>query len=158
MIRRPTSGGAAVALAGFALVAVTSAGCGPPGHAAERFTDVREQTKQFMHYNKTIALDAEEEWIFRQALSAIPAPCCSNNPALTCCCPCNMAQSWWGLAKHLIANEGLGVDDVKATVEAWIEFINPDGFSGDVCYTGGCNRPFAENGCGGMDDKHVIFD
>ncbi len=95
--------------------------------------------------------------MFRRALSQIPAPCCSNNTALTCCCPCNMAQTWWGLAKHLIADEGYGVEEVKAAVEEWFEFINPDGFSGDVCYTGGCDRPFADNGCGGMDPQRVVF-
>lgn len=145
-----------VALAVLGLVAVTATACGRAS-AGERFTDVREHTREFMRYNQEIVLDAEQERIFRKALSEIPAPCCSNNPALTCCCPCNMAQTWWGLAKHLIANEGYGVDEVKAGVEEWIEFINPDGFSGDVCYTGGCNRPFHENGCGGMDPANVRF-
>ena len=82
----------------------------------------------------------------RQALSRIPAPCCSDNSAYTCCCPCNMAKTWWGLSHHLIANEGYDADEVQAAVEEWIEFINPKGFSGNACYTGGCPRPFHRNG------------
>lgn len=147
----------ALALTAIAVaVPLALAGCGR-ADAAERFTDVEKQTREFMRYNETIELDPEQEAVFRRALSQIPAPCCSNNTALTCCCPCNMALAWWGLTKHLIANEGLGVEEVKAVVEEWFEFINPNGFSGDVCYTGGCNRAFADNGCGGMDPAHVVF-
>ena len=39
----------------------------------------------------------------------------------------------------------------------WFDFINPGGFSGDSCYTGGCGRSFAENGCGGMSSSRVVF-
>jgi hypothetical protein len=68
-----------------------------------------------------------------------------------------MAQTWWGLSKHLIADQGYDADQVRAAVEGWLEFINPDGFSGDSCYTGGCSRPFYRNGCGGMDEERVVF-
>ncbi len=121
------------------------------------FTDVEKQTREFHRYNEEITLTLEQEEVYRQALSELPAPCCSNNTALTCCCPCNMAKSWWGLAKHLIADRGYGVEEVKATVQGWFEFINPDGFSGNVCYTGGCNRAFKDNGCGGMAESHLVF-
>ena len=131
------------------------AGC--PGLEALEFSDVREQTHEFMKYEETIVLTPQQEAIFKQALSAIPAPCCSDNTALTCCCPCNMAKSWWGLSKHLIVNKGYNAEQVQATVEEWFEFINPDGFSGDVCYTGGCFRAFADNGCGGMKQEEVVF-
>ena len=154
--KRAPLGGAVIAaltVSGTLLLA----GLGPARGSEERFHDVREQTAEFMRYHREIELEPEQEMIFRRALAALPAPCCSNNTALTCCCPCNMAQSWWGLAKHLIANEGRGEDEVKQIVAEWFEFINPDGFSGDVCYTGGCNRPFAENGCGGMDPANVRF-
>ena len=93
----------------------------------------------------------------RRALSRIKAPCCSDNSAYTCCCPCNMAKTWWGLAHHLIADEGLGAQEVGAAVESWIDFIGPQGFSGNACYTGGCPRPFHRNGCGGMDHNRVVF-
>ena len=121
------------------------------------FTDVETQTREFIGYNKSIRLTAEQERIKKQALTAIRAPCCSDNKAYTCCCPCNMAKSWWGLSHHLIVNEGLGADEVQAGVEAWIEFINPSGFSGNTCYTGGCGRPFARNGCGGMNESRIAF-
>ena len=56
----------------------------------------------------------EQEAIKKTALTKIPAPCCSDNTAYTCCCPCNMAKTWWGLANHLIANEGYGAEQVQA--------------------------------------------
>lgn len=130
---------------------------GFPELEALEFTDVREQTREFMKYEETIVLTPEQEAVYKEALSAIPAPCCSDNSALTCCCPCNMAKSWWGLSKHLIANEGYDVPQVQAAVQEWFEFINPDGFSGDVCATGGCFRSFADNGCGGMNHEEVVF-
>lgn len=114
------------------------------------FTDVRRQTQEFIGFQKSISLTAEQEEIKREALEAIPAPCCSDNTAYTCCCPCNMALAIWGLSHLLIAEHGFGAAEVRAKVEEWIELINPQGFSGNVCYTGGCGRPFAHNGCGGM--------
>ena len=125
--------------------------------SAVEFTDVVAQTSEFMGYYETIELTAEQELVKRQALSAIPAPCCSDNSAYTCCCPCNMAKTWWGLSHHLIADEGYGAEEVRAAVEGWIDFINPQGFSGDACYKGGCGRPFDRNGCGGMDERSVVF-
>lgn len=125
--------------------------------AAIEFTDVREQTKEFIGYNDSIQLTPEQEAIKKQALTAIPAPCCSDNSAYTCCCPCNMAKTWWGLANYLIAREGYDADQVRAAVEEWIEFIGPEGFSGNACYTGGCMRPFHRNGCGGMHQGNVVF-
>lgn len=123
------------------------------------FTDVRRQTLEFIEYERTIELTAEQEAIKREALSALPAPCCSDNSAYTCCCPCNSAKASWGLAAHLIADRGHDAEQVRSKVAEWFEFINPDGFSGDVCYTpGGCMRPFAANGCGGMNAEHPIFE
>jgi hypothetical protein len=134
----------------------------PTGHdacaATIEFTDVRSQALEFIRYNETIELTAEQQAIFDEALDRIPAPCCSDNTARTCCCPCNMAKTWWGLSKHLISEQAAEADAVQAAVEGWIEFINPDGFSGDVCYSaGGCVRPFHENGCGGMNQDRVVF-
>ncbi len=121
------------------------------------FTDVRKQALEFIAYNDSIQLTPEQEAVKKKALAAIPAPCCKDNSAYTCCCPCNMAKSWWGLANYLIAEEGQDADQVRATVEEWIEFIGPEGFSGNACYTGGCMRPFHQNGCGGMQHSHVVF-
>lgn len=46
---------------------------------------------------------------------------------------------------------------VGYAAEAWIRCVNPKGFSGDACFTGGCTRPFAQNGCGGMNDRDIRF-
>lgn len=121
------------------------------------FTDVRRQTEEFIELQRTIQLTAEQEEVKREALEALPAPCCSNNTAYTCCCPCNMSLSVWGLSHLLIAKHGYDAEQVRAKVKAWIELINPDGYSGDVCYTGGCGRPFEHNGCGGMNRSHVSW-
>lgn len=121
------------------------------------FHDVRAQTKEFVAYNRSIKLTSEQELVRQEALSSVPAPCCADNSADTCCCPCNMAKSWWGLSNHLIADQGYEAKEVAAAVEGWIEFINPDGFSGDACYTGGCSRPFDSNGCGGMNESQIVF-
>jgi hypothetical protein len=114
------------------------------------FTDVAKQGEQFMAWERSIKLTPAQEAIKKEALEAIPAPCCSDNTAYTCCCPCNMSRSIWGLSNYLIAEKGADVATVRARAEEWIAFMNPDGFSGDVCYTGGCNRAVHDNGCGGM--------
>lgn len=123
------------------------------------FTDVPRQTEEFMRYERTITLTPEQERIKRDALSALDAPCCSDETAYTCCCPCNMARAWWGLSNHLIADRGFDTDEVRTAVADWFTAINPDGFTGDACYSpGGCTRPFARNGCGGMQESNVIWD
>jgi hypothetical protein len=68
-----------------------------------------------------------------------------------------MAKSWWGLSKHLIVDEGFDAQQVKTAVKEWLEFINPDGFSGNACYTARCNRPFHKNGCGGMKEDNLVL-
>ncbi|RMH19471.1 MAG: hypothetical protein D6696_10490 [Acidobacteria bacterium] len=144
----------AIVLAGLAAVVWAES---TAEHDELVFTDVRAQTAEFIGYESSIELTAEQEAIKKEALTAIPAPCCSDNTAYTCCCPCNMSRSVWGLSNYLIAERGYGVEELRAKVEEWIDFINPQGFSGDVCYTGGCNRPFAKNGCGGMSPSHQVF-
>ena len=121
------------------------------------FEDVPTQTRQFIAWNESIQLTPAQEAIRVEALSAIPAPCCSDNSAATCCCPCNMAKSVWGLSKHLITEKGAGVAEVRQAAQDWFAFINPEGFSGDVCYIGGCGKAFHENGCGGMRHDHPVF-
>lgn len=135
---------AAVAAA-FAVYATT-----PQADGELAFTDAAAQSAQFMEWEKSIQLTPEQEAVKKEALTALPAPCCSDNTAYTCCCPCNMSRTIWGLSNHLIAERGASAEEVKTKVQEWIAFINPDGFSGDVCYTGGCGRPMSENGCGGM--------
>ncbi len=119
------------------------------------FTSPDEDTQRFMAWYESIELSDAQEQVMKDALVPLPAPCCSDNSAYTCCCPCNLAKTWWGLSKHLIADRDAGAEEVRGTVEAWFERVNPDGFSGDICGTGGCNRAFKHNGCGGMSAARV---
>ena len=122
-----------------------------------KFTDVKAQSSQFIQYYRTIELTPEQEAVKKEALTALPAPCCSDNTAYTCCCPCNMSLTIWGLSHYLISEKGYGAEALREKVKDWVAFINPDGFSGDVCYTGGCGRAFKDNGCGGMRPGHVTY-
>lgn len=119
------------------------------------FTDPNRDTERFMAWEREIELTEEQEQVMKDALEPMPAPCCSDNSAYTCCCPCNFAKSWWGLSKHLIAEREAGVKEVQATVQEWFDRLNPDGFTGDICGTGGCNRALRDNGCGGMSAANV---
>ena len=121
------------------------------------FTDVKTHTLQFQEYERTIELTAAQQAVYEEALRGLPAPCCSDNTALTCCCPCNSARAWWGLTKHLVANLGYDVAETKAKVDEWFRFINPSGWKGDTCYTAGCGKPFDQGGCGGMSAAQVVF-
>lgn len=160
MGRRSTWAQRTAALAGAtALVlglALVRAGAEPSAKQVE-FTDVAKQTREFIGYYHSLALTPEQEAIKKQALSGIAAPCCSDNTAYTCCCPCNMAKSNWGLSHYLIAELGYDAEQVRTTVSNWIRFINPEGFSGRACYSGGCMRAFEHDGCGGMDESKPIF-
>ncbi len=119
------------------------------------FDDIPALTKKFIGYNRSIQLTPDQERIKAAALSSIPAPCCSEFPLATCCCPCNLAKSVWGLTKHLITDRGYGVDQVQVAAVRWVNAVNPNGFSGTVCKTGGCGRPFSQNGCGGMNENDI---
>lgn len=120
------------------------------------FHDLESQMREFMGYNSTIALTAEQEAIKEDVLGSQPAVCCRNSSALTCCCPCNLSKSLWGLANYLIAEKGMKGPELKATLNEWIAFTNPSGYTGDSCYTGGCERSPRENGCGGMNDRRIV--
>lgn len=106
---------------------------------------------------RNVALTTAQEQIKDEVLSAIPAPCCANNSAATCCCPCNMAKSIWGLSNHLLAERSYDATQLRDAVLDWVAFINPSGYTGDACYTGGCGRSFEHNGCGGMNEEEIIL-
>jgi len=142
---------AAMAIAALSLAAAEDADPVP-------FEDLPRQTQEFIGYESSIQLTPEQEAIKKEALEALPAPCCNDNTAYTCCCPCNMSLSVWGLSHLLISRHGYDAEQVRAKVKEWVTAINPDGFSGDVCYTGGCARPFGRNGCGGMARGRVTWD
>jgi hypothetical protein len=138
------------ALLGGAATGLAAASSAAKAPAAPSFKGDRAETERFLAYERSIQLTAEQEAVRVAALSALPAPCCKEFTADTCCCRCNMARATWGLAKHLIVDDGADAERVRTAVAAWHHAINPEGFSGDVCSTGGCGRPFAQNGCGGM--------
>jgi hypothetical protein len=147
-------------LAGLAAIA----GFAPPASASPQeradktieFQNVRTDSERFIDYSSAITLNTAQARIRAEALTGIPAPCCSDYTMETCCCPCNLAKSAWGLSHYLIAKKGYNAPEVKVAVQQWLRFVNPSGFSGKACSTGGCNRPFVKNGCGGMDGARVI--
>ncbi len=127
-----------------------------------------DNTQQFIDYYEAAALTAEQESIKEDALLPLKAPCCDDNSMATCCCPCNLAKSVWGLSSYLIVEENYGVEQVRESTLEWLRFIhsdyyvgqelgnrgvNPDKYGlphGDACYTGRCELTFADDGCGGM--------
>ena len=126
--------------------------------AAEiEFRDVEAQSRQFMRWYEQIRLTPAQEKVKRAALEPIPAPCCNDNSAYTCCCPCNISRTIWGLSQYLIAKQNASATQVGAKVREWIAFIGPDGYSGSACYSGGCARPFHADGCGGMKADHLVL-
>jgi hypothetical protein len=127
-----------------------------------------DNTQRFIDYYEASSLTPEQERIKEDALRPLKAPCCDDNPMSTCCCDCNLAKSVWGLSDYLIAEKGLGSEEVQTSALQWLRFIhsdyyvgqelssrgvNPDRYDlprGDGCYSGRCELPFSESGCGGM--------
>jgi len=153
-----------LAIAAIAGLGFASALLGPgPAAAATRpdnersaLRSVRAQAEQYIDYWNAIPLNADQQRVKAEALNAIKAPCCSEYTMLTCCCPCNLAKGVWGLSHYLIAKKSYTAPQVRKAVLGWLESINPGGFTGNACSTGGCKRPFARNGCGGMEATQVI--
>ena len=150
---------AAVLLVG----ALTSWGCGnspPPATAAVGDDPVAEllalPMERLIAYDAEIELTAEQEEIKRAALTPIPAPCCSDRSAYTCCCQCNLGRAWWGLSKVLITEHGQGAAEVQANVERWIGNLRPQGFAGNSCYTGRCSTAARHDGCSGMNPNRIV--
>lgn len=121
------------------------------------FHDVKAQTAEFIGYYHSVQLTPAQADVKAAVLSAIPAPCCARFSALTCCCPCNFSKALWGLTHYLLAKKNYDAPRLKEAVTRWIAFTQPYGSTGDACFNGGCNRSFANNGCGGMKESHVIF-
>lgn len=121
------------------------------------FRNVAARATEFMGYDRSITLTSGQREVKGRALSAIPAPCCKDYAIRTCCCPCNLARSVWGLARYAIAKRGYGEAQVKGAVQEWLRAVNTSGFSGSACHRGRCGRPFAADGCGGMDEGRLVF-
>ena len=123
--------------------------------AAEGLTWAPEDGRTLIGYYHKIRLSREQERLKVEALSALPAPCCSRYSLATCCCRCNMAKAAWGLAAWLIVEKGFGLDQVRQAETDWLKRVNPSGFSGNACFNGGCSRPMHDDGCGGMKDDAI---
>jgi len=124
---------------------------------AVKFFDAPSQAAEFIGYSRSISLTPAQKAVREKALRAMSAPCCKEFPLATCCCPCNLAKSAWGLSNYLITRKGATAAQVKEAVGGWLAFVNPNGFSGDACNSaGGCGRRFAHNGCGGMDERNLL--
>lgn len=127
------------------------------GPATVRFFDAPSQAAEFIGYNRSIALTPEQKQIRDKALGAMPAACCDKFSQATCCCPCNLAKTVWGLSNFLIARQGATVSEVQAATRGWLKFVNPKGFTGNICDTaGGCGKTFSNDGCGGMDERNLL--
>jgi hypothetical protein len=125
--------------------------------ATPRFVDATRQAEEFIGYARTIVLTASQQELRDRVLGWIPAACCSKFSARTCCCPCNLAKTVWGLANFLIVRQGATAAALEQGVRSWLRFVNPRGFSGKACdEPGGCARAFAQDGCGGMDETKLI--
>ena len=112
--------------------------------------------ERLIAYDAEIDLTPEQEEIKRAALTPIPAPCCSDRSAYTCCCQCNLGRAWWGLSKVLITEHGQSAAEVQANVERWIRNVRPQGFAGDSCYTGRCSTAARHDGCSGMNPNRIV--
>ena len=127
-----------------------------------------DNTQRFIdHYNE-VKLTPDQQAVVDEALRELPAVCCDDNSMATCCCPCNLAKSVWGLSGHLVVEQGYGVEQVRGSASQWLHFIHGDYFvrqeleargvapgnfgvsHGDACYVGKCEMAFTEGGCGGM--------
>ncbi len=122
-----------------------------------KYEGTREQVLELMGYYKAIQLTPEQEAIRLEALQDMPAPCCNNFSAATCCCECNLSRSLWGLSKLLITEHKADADKVRTAVEGWIQALNPSGYEGKTCSTGRCNLPFKQGGCGGMMEHRLNY-
>ena len=146
----------AVLLSATAYKTLIPNGAPTSGQDQVKSEEARQQAAQFIEYYRTITLTAVQEKVKKEALTAIPAPCCKGYSIATCCCPCNLAKAAWGLSHFLIADKGYGVQQVRTEVQRWINSTNHGGYAGNACYIGHCNQPFKEDGCGGMDERQVL--
>jgi len=58
-------------------------------------------------------------------------------------------------ASDLAAARGYGAASIREEVERWLAEINLNGAAGDACAKGRCERPFHEDGCGGMKEGRL---
>jgi len=136
-----------------------------------------ENTQQFIDWHNSLELSAEEQSIRDAALDPLVAPCCDSYPMTSCCCPCNLARSVWGLSAYLITEKGYEVNQLRESADQWLHFIRPDYYVARAleeeranpqefglttvssCFADRCELPFHSRtsfghlgGCGGMEE------
>ena len=119
------------------------------------FRNHAAQAREFIEYNHTINLTPHQEEIKRAALEPMQASCCAGSNAYTCCCPCNLSKTVWGLSNYVIAQHGADAKEVREAVDAWLGYVNPNGSHGDACYKGRCADRLHADGCGGMKEEEL---
>lgn len=129
----------------------------PAVASQQRFDGSAEEVENLIELNRSIHLTAAQVEIQEEALDSIPAPCCAEYSAATCCCDCNLARAIWGLSKRQIVERGAGAEETRSAVETWLATVYPAGFTGDACHTGGCGRSMKNDGCGGMSEDRLVF-
>lgn len=141
-----------------------------------------DNAQTFADWYYSIQLTPEERDVFAEALSAISAPCCDDNPVLKCCCQrpnriCNLTRSAMGLAAWLIHVKGYTAEETKASVEEWLRFLKPEYYLSlaleeqgldpaeygleeheayEPCDQKLCEAPLDAGGCGGMGLKVLL--
>ena len=127
-----------------------------------------DNTQRFIDYYDASSLTPKQSDTMRSALLPLKAPCCDDNSMATCCCPCNLAKSVWGLSGYLITQKSYGVERVREAASQWLRFIYPKYYiiqemrnrgvdpaqyglvHENACYVGNCELPIEDVGCGGM--------
>lgn len=146
---------AALLLPALAVPAGGASAASPTGRNASG-RDLKAETREYIR-RADAPLPPELKKVRDEVLSKIPAPCCAKFSAATCCCPCNLAKSIWGLSNTMLVRHKANPKQLREAVLEWIRVNNRAGWTGDACFTGGCGRAFAKNGCGGMDDQQIVF-
>lgn len=144
---------AALLAAPWALRARASVQAGPAGAGGE----LRQRTVELIGYATSVRLTPEQEKVKADALSAIPAPCGNRSSLAVRCCGCNLFRNITGLAKHMIAEERAD-GAARAPGGARLDRPHqPAGYSGAACDSKRCERPFHEDGCGGMNEARLVL-
>ncbi len=131
---------------------------------------------EFISWWATLVPSARADARYADALNALAAPCCDDNPAFHCCCEtqpgqaCNLIRSAQGLAAHLALDLGYTADQVRESVLQRLEFARPDYYvaaelvarglnpadygltTEGSCYRGLCGDSISQGGCGGMNE------
>src|SRR6266508_6887348 len=88
-----------------------------------RFFDAPSQAAEFIGYSRSITLTPAQKTLRDKALAAMPAACCDKFSQATCCCPCNLAKTVWGLSNYLIVRQHATIPEIQTAVRGWLKFV-----------------------------------